>query len=203
MFRKIKILSILFIIIVTGGCASLRKRAASGKALIPTEMDYNLIVDDVNGWNITGKGFIIRKGRIELEGTGIDGSYSFNAKLNNSGDFMASVKGPLGIELIRLIIVGDDMCLIDRIEKASYVGKKSSLLLRNEMPNDLLKVLFGDITVRNPWKNDTLTGRELIINEEKENYTRETGICIDEMKVCSVRYRFNKDNADIQVFGRK
>jgi hypothetical protein len=197
MHGKIRILVLLSVVVLSGGCSALRKRPASPAAALPAGMDYYALVNAVENSNITGKGFIIRKGRIELEGTEFDGSYGFNARMNNEGDFLASVRGPLGIELIRLIISGDDICLIDRLGKIAYIGKKSAYIEKNGLPGDLLKSIFGDIAVSTPWQGDTITERGLVIKEENENYTRETLICIEEMKVCSERYSLSRANAGI------
>lgn len=197
MYRKLKILLMLFVVVIAGGCAGVRKGGKSAAATVPAALDYGMVVNDVGLSNITGKGFIIKKGRIELEGTALDGSFGFNARMNSKGNLVASVKGPLGIEAVRLIIVDNDVCVVDRIGKVAYVGKKSSFMEKNSLPEGILETLFGDISVLKPWKSDTLIGRELVIREEGENYKRETGISLDEMKVCREWYSFGQEDAGI------
>ena len=40
------------------------------------------------------------------------------------GDFYASVRGPLGIELARILIVGNDIAAIDRFKKNCIHGEE-------------------------------------------------------------------------------
>ncbi len=55
------------------------------------------------------------------------------------------MKGPLGIELIRLIAVGNDIAAISRLERIVYVGKKDAVMKKNGMPEDFIKIIFGDL----------------------------------------------------------
>jgi len=197
MHGKLKILLLLFVVVTAAGCAGVRKAIKPTATTMPAALDYDMVINDVGVNNITEKGFIIRKGRLELEGTGLDGSYGFNARLNSKGNLVASVKGPMGLEVVRIIIVDNDVCIVDRMGKVAYVGKKSSFMEKNGFPEGMIKTLFGDISVSKPWKSDTLINRELVISEVRENYTKETGISIDEMKVCMERYSFGQEDEEV------
>ncbi|MCK7542361.1 MAG: hypothetical protein MZV63_71560 [Marinilabiliales bacterium] len=71
---------------------------------------------------------LLRRGELSLKARNTGGRrYGFNAKLNNKGDFYASVRGPLGIELIRILAVGNDICSNSQAwTRTVYVGKKDA-----------------------------------------------------------------------------
>lgn len=182
---------------IAGGCAAIGKKPTTIKNPIVTSLNYNMVMNEVRELNITDNGFIIKKGRIEIEGTGVDGNYGFNARMNTKGDFMASVKGPLGIEMLKLIIVGDDICMTDRIGKTNYIGKKNVFREKNSLPDNFVNIVFGDIAVYETWEIDTVIDNKLIINEVNEDFDLKTGICLNEMKVCSEKCYLRKRDTDI------
>jgi hypothetical protein len=57
-----------------------------------------------------------------------------HARLNAKGDFYASVRGPLGIELARILMVGNEVAAIDRFNRKIYVGKKDAVMKKNGLP---------------------------------------------------------------------
>ncbi|MDZ7633069.1 MAG: hypothetical protein U5L72_00925 [Bacteroidales bacterium] len=114
---------ITVMIILLAGCSASRKRKSTETGSLPADANISAMISSIRGYNICDKGFVIKRGRIELEGTEYDGSYGFNARVNSKGDFFASVRGPLGIELIRLIAVGNDIAAISRLEE-SYTWER-------------------------------------------------------------------------------
>lgn len=199
MYRTLRILTVLLLIVTIAGCAATRKRSITGKENMPATADYKLILSEVRSNNITDKGFIIRKGRIEIIGTEFDGDYNFNARVNTVGDFLASVRGPLGIEVIRLIISGEDICAIDRLGRTAYVGKKDAVLKRKGIPDDFIKTIFGDISDGQYIVSDSMNKVGLLLTEETDGFKRETSICADKMKICSERYRSELSGTDLLI----
>ena len=187
---------IIFMIILMSGCAARRKRS-SDQPLVTGDASMITIIGGVREYNITDNGFVIKKGRIELEGTETDGSFGLNARLNSKGDFFASVRGPLGIELVRLLAVGNDIAMIDRINREVYLGKKDAVLLKNGMPEDFMKTVFGDLPVVD-YSNYTSNGNKLIINAKGENnLEQDITVCTDELKVCRERLAYTGTDREI------
>lgn len=185
MHKKIKYLPLLIILILLSGCSAFRKGRTTEAASTLTGIDYSAVVGNVVYNNITPKGFEIKKGSIELQGTEIEGKFGLHARLNSKGDFYASVRGPLGIELVRLLMVGNDIAAIDRFNKTVYVGKKDAILEKNGMPGDFMKIIFGDLP-ENDIGNYRLTENDILsVTTDDENFKREISICLGEMKICS------------------
>ena len=174
----------IFMLIILSGCSATRK-SRSSSAILPAGVGYAEMISGIINNNITEGGFILKKGRIELEGTEIEGSFGINARLNQKGDFFASVRGPLGIELARLVNVGNDIALIDRINRTVYVGKKDEVMKRKGMPEDFLKIIFGDIPEVALKHSGPVNDGVVRLTIEENDFEREIDICLNEMKVCS------------------
>ncbi len=191
--------SVALLIILLTGCAAARKRKITERGVAVTEADYASIMRAVSDYNVTDRGFVIRKGRIELEGTEIDGSFGLNVRLNRKGDFYASVRGPLGIELIRLLSVGDDIAAIDRISRTVYIGKKEEVLGRHGMPVDFMEIIFGDFPEYGKHNFKPVYGDGLIFSAADEDFEREVRICPEEMKICEERISSGSTGQEITL----
>jgi len=175
---------IAVMIILLTGCSASRKRKSTEGGTGPADANISAMISSIKGYNITDKGFVIKRGRIELEGTEYDGSYGFNARLNSKGDLSASVKGPLGIELIRLIAVGNDIAAISRLERIVYVGKKDAVMKKNGMPEDFMKIIFGDLPELTYMDYKKAGDSEIIIRSFENGFEREINLCLDVLKIC-------------------
>lgn len=199
MHGKIKYLTLIFILILVSGCSALRKGRSTDTAALTTGLDYGAVIDNVVFNNITARGFEIKKGSIELQGTEIEGKFGLHARLNSKGDFYASVRGPFGIELVRLLMVGNDIAAIDRFNKTVYVGKRDAILRKNGMPEDFMKIIFGDMP-ENYNTNYRLADNNLLtVTADDENFRREISICIDEMKICTQKIDAISSGHDIYI----
>ena len=188
---------IALLIILMTGCSAARKKRTVVPGGMTADASMASIINGVRNYNITEKGFVIKRGRIEIEGTETDGSFGLNARLNSKGDFFASVRGPLGIELVRLLAVGNDIAMIDRINREVYIGKKDAVLLKNGMPEDFMKTVFGDLPVVD-YSDYSTSGNKLIINAKGENnLDQEITICNDELKVCRERMAYTGTDREI------
>ncbi len=183
----IKITALFLLVLSITGCATSRKKKdkqAAEEAI--SSMDIKTAMNGIRSYNITDDGFIIKKGRIDLiGGTPVEGEYGFTAKLNNEGDFYASVKGPLGIEMLRILAVGNDVCGIVRLTRTVYVGKKDDLMKKYGLPEDFFTAIFGDMPEIELQKTDSIAGNILILHKNNEKLERLITVCLDEMKVCS------------------
>lgn len=185
MYTVLKYCSLLFVVTVMAGCSAFRKGRATETLHEPGRLNFEAVISDVIENNITQKGFEIRKGTIVLRGTEIEGKFGLHARLNHRGDFYGSVRGPLGIELVRLLMVGNDIAAIDRFNKTVYIGKKDAILKKNGLPEDFMKVIFGDMPAGNI-HDYSYTGNSLLIVEAgDDSFRREISICIDQMKICN------------------
>lgn len=188
--RKLLKTGLLTVMILTvAGCSATRKRKSTGMVSETADAAISAIIAGVLNYNITDRGFIIKKGRIELDGTDFDGSFGFNARLNSKGDFLASVRGPLGIELARMISVANDIAVIDRINRVVYLGKKDAVMKKNGLPADFLKIVFGDMPELTGLNYKAGGVNELTVTAVEEGFEREIRICTDELKVCGEQIR--------------
>lgn len=197
MREGVKTAVIAILVVLMTGCSSARKNRTVVARGITADASLTAIINGVSNYNITEKGFVIKRGRIEIEGTETDGSFGLNARLNRKGDFLASVRGPLGIELVRLLAVGNDIAMIDRINREVYVGKKNAVLMKNGMPEDFMKTIFGDLPVLD-YSNYKTVGNKLVINAQGENnLEQEITVCRDELKVCRERLAYTGSDREI------
>ena len=183
------------------GCATTRKakeRRAAEEEI--SSMNLNTVMTGIRSYNITGEGFIIKKGRIDLiGGTPVEGEYGFTAKLNNEGDFYASVKGPLGIEMIKILAVGNDICGIVRLTRTVYIGKKDEMMQKYGLPEDFFTAIFGDLPEIDIQETDSIAGNKLILQKNNDKLERLITVCLDEMKVCSEDIISIKENKQFSL----
>jgi hypothetical protein len=187
--KELKIVSISLMILVMTACSATRKRSAERVTVITDAMAYRSLIEQVRSNNIAEDGFYVRKGKIDIEGTAIDGSYGFNARYNTKGDLNASVKGPLGIELLRLLSVNGQVYLVDRIGKTVYRGSTSAILTKYGLPDNVIAVIFGDL-ISTGNETYSISGRErIMIRGDMNNMERQTDICIKDEKICEEIYK--------------
>lgn len=201
MQRIIRLITLAMLIILVAGCAATRRKRerAAGEGAI-SSMDMNAVTTNIRAYNITDDGFIIKKGRIDLiGGTPVEGEYGFTAKLNNEGDFYASVKGPLGIEMVRILAVGNDVCGIIKLTRTVYIGKKDELMQKYGLPEDFFTAIFGDLPEINFSERDSISGNKLILQKNNEHLERLITVCLDEMKVCSEDIYSVKENKQFSL----
>ena len=187
MQARLRYLLIAALIIGLSGCNALRKGRVTDRENIPVSADFAALAAGVSENNLTDRGFEIRKGSIELDGTPIEGKFGLHARLNARGDFYASVRGPLGIELARILIVGNDVAAIDRFNKTVYTGKKDAVMKRNGLPDDFMRILFGDMPVPVNGDYRNTTDGQVVVTGGDQEFRHEITICADEMKVCRER----------------
>jgi hypothetical protein len=201
MQNLIKIISLSLLVLTVSGCATTRKakerRAAEAEVL---SMNLNTVITGIRSYNITDDGFTIKRGRIDLiGGTPVEGEYGFTAKLNNIGDFYASVKGPLGIEMIRILAVGNDICGIVRLTRTVYIGKKDEMMQKYGLPEDFFTAIFGDLPEIDIQETDSIAGNKLILQKNNDKIERLITVCLDEMKVCSEDIISIKENKQFSL----
>lgn len=200
MFKITARILLIFIVILLAGCSATRKIKTVADGVITGNANVKTLISNVGNYNITDEGFVIKKGKIELEGTETDGVFSMTARLNKKGDFMASVKGPLGIELVRILMVGNDIALISRLDRTVLVGKKDAVMNKNGVPESFMKILFGDLPA-DAWSWEVKSGEigAVTLSNTDEKFNTETVICIDELKVCRERIRSSSGEMEINL----
>jgi hypothetical protein len=184
MRKAIRIIVVLFLVIAATGCVATRKKKRTEPTPPASALDCNAIISNIKDFNITDGGLILKKGTITLEGTDIEGEFGITARLNNVGDILASVKGPLGIEVLRILSVGNDICGISKLSRTVYIGKKDALMQKHGLPDDFLKIIFGDMPDVFYGDADTIDANRMILKDVDESFEREINVCIEEMKVC-------------------
>lgn len=184
-----EIVVVLLIVLMSAGCSAGRKRATAGRSDMPSDAGYAAVIGSVRESNITDGGFVLKKGRIELEGTELDGSFGLIARMNNRGDFYASVRGPLGIEMVRLMAVGNEIAVLDRINRIAYVGKRDDVMRKNGLPGDIMKTILGDMPEWDGRRSGLVNGKIIQVSSGDDYFVRDITICLDEMKVCGERIK--------------
>jgi hypothetical protein len=184
MQARLRYLLITGLIISLTGCNALKKSRMTEPVDLPADADFITLTADVTDNNLTDRGFEIRKGSIELEGTPIEGKFGLHARLNAKGDFYASVRGPLGIELARILVVGNEVAVIDRFNRTIYAGKKDAVMKKNGLPDDFMRILFGDMpgAVNGDYRKHS--DGQVVVTAGDESFRREITICTDELKIC-------------------
>lgn len=199
MFEKFKIVLAIALIILMGSCSALRKGESGTEGIAGKNLGYDAIIESVIENNITSEGFILRKGRIEIEGGSFDGSYGLYARYNSRGDLNASVRGPLGIEVIRLLSIDGQVYLIDRLGRTVYTGNTNEILRKYGLPENVIAIILGDFSSDG---KDTysMPGREsMVVKGDAKNLERVVNICVDEEKVCEEIYRDILTGNEVQL----
>jgi len=194
---------VVSLILLMTGCAAMKRRRTTIKDELAADVSYSAVMGNVASNNITGQGFEIRRGSIELEGTEVEGKFGLLARLNSKGDFYGSVRGPLGIELIRILMVGDDIAAIDRFNRKIYIGKKEIVLKKNGMPSDFMTIIFGDIPEKNDLELIRADRNEIVVSSGNDDFNRVITICLDYMKVCNQKINANVSDNEIYMEFRK
>ena len=202
MQEAIKYVAIISFLFLLAGCSALKKEKTTGPDVQPADAGYSAIIGNVASNNISERGFEIRKGSIELEGTEVEGKFGLHARLNSKGDFYGSVRGPLGIELVRVLMVGNDIAAIDRFNRKIYIGKKDQVLKKNGMPSDFMSIIFGDMPSEDEVELIRSEKNEIVVASGNGDFSSVISICLDYMKVCSRKINANTSDHEIyMLFG--
>jgi len=185
MYAGIKYTFLFSLIVMMAGCSGIKRGRTTESEVVPANAGYMAMIGNVASNNISDRGFEIRKGSIELEGTEIEGRFGLHARLNSKGDFYASVRGPLGIELVRVLIVGNDMAAIDRFNRKIYIGNKDQVLAKNGMPEDFMRIIFGDMPSEDELELISSGKNEIIVGSGNEDFRSVISICTESMKICT------------------
>ncbi len=189
----------ILILIAATGCSIFKRRPGDKAEPVAGARDYNVIVSDVAVNNFTPSGFEIRKGRVEIDFGDLSGKFALYARLNSKGDFYASVRAPLGIEIARLLVVGEDVAAIDRFNRTVYVGKRGEVLGRYGLPEDFFNILFGDMTVME-FAGYRFTGPyELALKTIENDMEREIIVSLGEMKIIRQIISLNRIGSEVML----
>lgn len=168
MYKKALSSILVLFLILTVSCSALRKSGRNNNAGVRNSEAYR-VLDLARNNNFVDNGFLIKNAKVKIDSKGYSGSINLLAKVNNSGDFMAIGKGPVGIEIFRIYGVNDSIWVIDRINRRIYMGKTSKVCEKYGMPDDFWKLLMGDL----PDKTILDTGK----TENNQDYIN--GVCND------------------------
>jgi hypothetical protein len=193
------VIKTFLLIVLVSGCASGRKSRTEEDRLAMEKIDLGNIENVIEKNNISRDGFVIKKGKIELGGTEIKGTFSFILKLNEKGNISASLKGPLGIELGRVLAVENDVCAIDRLNRTVYIAKKDELLKKYGLPKNFVSIIFGDMSDRNFGTANYESDGRIILKKCTEDYIEETTLCADMRKICNEKINHKKSGKVITL----
>jgi hypothetical protein len=199
MRKRLRIITLSIIIFLITACTATRKRHTEAEAGIISNTEYNSVIEQVKANNITDEGFILKKGRIEIEGKSLNGSYIINAKYNKEGELNASIRGPLGIELLRLLSIKGQVYLVDRIGRTVYTGRTDEVLKKYGLPENIIAIILGDFT-GGGIETYSMDGREIMLIEgDMENMDWIVSVCINEGKVCEELYRDRINGNEVKL----
>jgi len=171
MFKRTLILSFVAMSILAGSCKSIRNTGSDKKLVKSKEVNIDLLTEIVKSKNISNNGFIIRKAKIELDSKSFSGNFSLNAKVREDGKFVASVRGPLGIEVIRVYCDEDSIFIINRFDHTISAGRRNVLFEREGIPFIHIGLILGDVPVDAQFKNGIISGNgEISAHYEFEHF---------------------------------
>lgn len=134
------IISVLF-----SSCSTLRKNRSSDEAGLTGRAGLERLTAQVIENNVGRDGYEIKKGRIENIGGSVSGTFNFYARVSSRNDLYLSVRGPLSVEIVRVIAVDDKIYIINRLSKEILVSDKSRILGGIELPAYWPALLVGDL----------------------------------------------------------
>ena len=116
-----KIVIILFLAIIAGGCYVNRK-AANVVTLSDGVAENETILERTERQNITSRGFNIQKAEIEFNNQYGNQKFLASIKFEYPEKYLISLKSRTGIEGVRVFINKDSVFVNDRINKKLYIG---------------------------------------------------------------------------------
>ncbi|HUW92857.1 MAG TPA: DUF4292 domain-containing protein [Bacteroidales bacterium] len=181
--RKTGIIILFIISIIFSSCATTRKRDGRMTGTYVESSGYNILTE-AKSLNINPEGFVIKKAEVELRGTQVEGSFNLYAKVNPEGDFFASIRGPLGIELVRAISTGDSVFVINKMSRVILYGSREEILRRSGLPKNLIEIFMGDIPGDVTVSNAIISGsNDFLISYPEGNYIRDIIVNREERKI--------------------
>jgi hypothetical protein len=143
-----KIVIILFLGILTGGCSLSRKASNISPAASSLSNSGNILLD-VERQNLTSAGFFIQKAEVELDNQNGKQKFLVSIKFEYPDKYLISLKSRTGIEGARIYISKDSLTVNDRIHKKMYFGTTVYLKRKFGLSQNLLPLVFGDLIAGN------------------------------------------------------
>jgi hypothetical protein len=143
-----KIVIILFLSILAGGC-SLSRKAGYVPSAGSLSLESENYLENVIRQNISSKGFFIKKADVELNDQSGKQKFLASIKFEFPDKYLISLKSKTGIEGARIYITKDSLIVNDRVNKRMYFGTKGYLRSKFGLNQSLLPLIFGDLITEN------------------------------------------------------
>ena len=142
-----KALIIGIIILLTTGCAAVRKGSSDkdGESLALA----SIALRQAGNRNLTNSGFFIQKGKISTSGEAGRINLIFTMRYVKPGNYLISLRSITGIEAFRVFITEDTVLINDRLNEELLYGKPVDFEKITGIHPELLRVSLGDFITEN------------------------------------------------------
>ena len=139
-----KIVIILICIILSTGCAVIRKVKDKNKELSDEKIYERSVIESVKKQNITRSSFFIEKAEITISAPSLNEKVIGSIKYEYPDKYLISIKSKTGIEAVRIFSSKDTILINDRINRKLYHGSNLELKNRYGITNSVLPLILGD-----------------------------------------------------------
>jgi hypothetical protein len=161
----------------------------------------NDLVKAVLNKNLSAKSFYIRKANINYSDSLTDIDFLISIKHNEEDKYLAVIRTLSGIELYRVLIAGDSLCVNDRLNRAYIIGNENYLKKISGYNFETLVYFFGDLF----YSDKMIAASDGCISGEKQFYgfwekqKIEIAINCNVKKVSDVKLTYLKNSSIIEI----
>ncbi|MCA1757386.1 MAG: DUF4292 domain-containing protein [Bacteroidales bacterium] len=141
--RKVKLISVLAGIFILSSCSVFRRTAADERKNINVRTEQFL--EDVNGRNVTNKGFRFDRIRVVMNEGGETRRFTVNIRSDSEGKMLVSVRIIASIEVARIYIDKNKIIILDRLNRIYSEGETREVIGKYGLSWDIMPFLFGDL----------------------------------------------------------
>lgn len=142
-FRKLILFSSI-VLLLAQGCSTSRRVSGTKDVIIDGGKVKDLPAIGVKR-NISGKGLIISRARIQYSTDELSTSVTAFIKYNTKGELLISLRSVASIEVARVFISNDSIKLYDRINNVLYIQSVNYLKNLYGIGKDDIVLLWGDL----------------------------------------------------------
>jgi hypothetical protein len=141
-----KKIAIFLSLIYLSGCSvlNLTKQDIGTKGRIFSD---KIILDDIEGQNLSLKSFYIQKAKIRIVSDGHKENILASIKFLRPDSFLISIRSGSGIEAARIFLTDDTILINDRINRKFYYGSQKATKIKYGIDAKFFPLIFGDLVM--------------------------------------------------------